>query len=164
MKSGFLCAIYSTVLFACLMAPVHANSAIKTVNDIREIQQQASSENIPILLLFTSEGCDYCEAIRNNYLNPMIASGDYRKTILFRQLYIDEFNLLRDREGKLVGGDQLALQFSVDVAPTILFIDAKGQEVAERIVGLSGADYFDETLQQHIQQAVKVLAESTSVE
>ncbi len=157
MKFGFLC---SLVLSVCLWSPVQASSTIKTVKDFRELQQQASREKLPVLLLFTSEGCDYCEAIRVNYLNPMIGSGEYQNTILFRQLHMDEFSLLRDRQGKLVGGDQLALQFSVDVAPTILFLNAEGKEIAERIVGLSGVDYFDKTLLLHIQQAVKVLSRS----
>lgn len=130
-----------------------ASSIVETVSDMRVLEEQASASDLPVLLLFTAEECDYCEAIRAHYLEPMIRSGQYASSILFRQLYIDEFRYLRNHRGELVGGDQMALKFDVEVTPTILFIDANGKEMAERIVGLSGADYFDKTLTTHISQA-----------
>jgi len=132
---------------------VSAGSKVETVNDLRVLEEQASSFNLPVLLLFSAEECDYCEAIRSNYLEPMIRSGKYASSILFRQLYIEEFYYLRDRNGELVGGDQIALKYDVEVTPTILFIDADGNELAERIVGVSGADFFDKTLSTHISLA-----------
>jgi len=126
---------------------------LETVIDLRVLQKQAGSSNLPVLLLLTAEECDYCEAIRSHYLEPMIRSGKYDSSLLFRQLYIDEFHYLRNHRGELVGGDQIALKYDVEVTPTILFIDASGKELADRIVGLSGADYFDRTLDTHISQA-----------
>lgn len=137
---------------------VATEASIPTVKDMRNLKQQAKQENVPVLLLFSSEDCEFCEAIRQNYLLPMMRSSEYHDAILFRQLYMDEFSLMRNEQGKLVGGDQLALQFAVSVSPTILFVDANGQEVAERIVGLSGADYFDKTLQLHISQATRSMS------
>jgi len=134
---------------------VATEAFIPTVKDIRILKQQAEQSEMPVLLLFTSEDCEFCEAIRQNYLLPMMRSSDYRDAILFRQLYMDEFRLMRNDQGRLVGGDQLALDFKVSVSPTILFLDANGHEVAERIVGVSGADYFDKTLQLHISQATQ---------
>ncbi len=130
-------------------------SGIEAVKDMRVLQQQMNDSQLPVLLLFTTEDCEYCHALRQHYLIPMMQSGDYAEQILFRELYMDNYNLLRDAEGKLVGGDEIALNFSVSVSPTILFIDADGREVAERIVGVSGADYFDKTLQIHIRQATE---------
>ena len=139
------------LLFA--LSSVSAASKVETVNDFRVLEEQASSSDLPVLLLFTAEECDYCEAIRSYYLEPMIRSGKYASSILFRQLYIEDYHYLRDRHGELVGGDQIALKYGVEVTPTILFVDANGNELADRIVGLSGADYFDKTLSTHISQA-----------
>lgn len=144
-----------SLLFVLLAKTALASPAVENVNDLRKLKQQMKQEGVPTLLLFSTEGCRYCEAIRENYLVPMMKAGTYNGQILFRQLEMNEYSLLRNEQGKLIGGDEVALRYLVDVAPTILFVDAEGKEVAKRIVGLSGADYFDKTLQLHIDQARK---------
>ncbi len=129
---------------------VSAASEIKDVTDLRKLKQQSEQSKLPVLLLFSAEDCDYCEAIKQHYLIPMIQSGDYADKVLFRQVDIDEFAMIRDEKGNLMGGDQLALRYDVEVTPTILFINAQGKELVERIVGLSGADFFDYVLNDHI--------------
>ncbi len=151
-RSVFLC-----LLMLVLPAPLFADE-IESVKDMRVLEQQAEKRSLPVLLLFTTEDCEFCHALREHYLLPMKQSGDYNDVILFRQLYMDTYSMLRDRQGKLVGGDELALEFSVSVSPTILFVDAQGRELAERIVGVANADYFDKTLQIHIEQASKNFA------
>lgn len=141
---SLLC-VFSTQLLAA--------DEVKTVDDLAVLKQQMSARQLPVLMLFSTEDCHYCEAIRENYLIPMMQTGEYQDRILFRQLYMGEYNLLKNEQGKLVGGDQLALKYAVDVSPTILFLDVDGNEVAQRIVGVSTPDYFDETLQQHIAAA-----------
>ncbi len=158
MKSMRLTQFILNLLFLGMSTVAVANTSVKTVKDLRQLKQQMQQGNMLTLLLFSTEGCSYCEAIRENYLMPMMRSGDYRGQILFRQLKMDEYSLIKNEQGRLVGGDQVALRYSVDVAPTILFVDADGNEVAERIVGLSGVDYFDRTLQQHIARARKNMA------
>jgi len=141
---------YLVFFMILLSLNISAAPVIETVTDLRVLKQQSEQAKLPILLLFSSEDCEFCEAIRENYLIPMQQSNNYSSRVLFRQVYIDSFSHIRDRKGKLVGGDQLALKYDVEVTPTILFINAEGKELAERIVGLSGADYFDYMLDSKI--------------
>ena len=142
---------------------VVAATEIETVKDLRELKKQAESNNLPVLLMFAAEDCDYCEALRKHYLVPMVESGEYSSIILFRLLYIDDYSYLRDAKGKLISGDSVALKYDVEVTPTLLFVNSEMQEVAERIVGLSDFNYFDETLKNHIDKAKHFLANKTSV-
>ena len=142
-------------VFVNANANANANATIQTVKDMRELNRQASDADLPVLLLMTSKDCEYCKAVRDNYLLPMIKSGAYQNKILFRQLYIDEYDYLRNEKGELIAGDQVALKYDVEITPVILFINAQGQEVAERLVGISVADYFDKTLETHILEAQK---------
>lgn len=128
---------------------------IAVVKDMRLLKKEAAKSQLPVLLLFSSENCAYCEAIRRDYLEPMQLSDELARAILFRQINMDEFNLIRGLNGKMQGGDDLALALDVDVAPTIIFIDANGQELAPRIVGLASDDYFDVMLRQHIASAIQ---------
>lgn len=136
-----------------LSSTVAAQSSFATVKDMGKLKQQAAQADLPIVLLFTAEDCMYCDAMRQQYLVPMSHTQKYAEQALFRQLYVESFSFLRNEDGELVGGDQISLRYGVDITPTVLFINAQGEEVAERIIGLSGAHYFQKTLEQHIQQA-----------
>ena len=148
-----ICRNYFVLILLSFSFSVSADSLLETVKDWGVLEDQVESAELPVLLLFTAEDCDYCDALRSFYLEPMIRSGKYASSILFRQLYIEDYRYLRDKNGQLMGGDQVALKYDVDVTPTILFLDADGNELAERIVGLSGADYFDKLLNTHISLA-----------
>ena len=143
------------ILFLSQSSAIKADEIVKTVNDLRKLKQQVETSTLPVLLMFTSEDCDYCEAIRKNYLLPMIRSGEYQSQILFRQFYIEEFNYFRDKNGELKGGDQLALKYDIDVTPTLIFIDAEWNELTDRITGINNHDYFDTLLSQSIAKAYK---------
>jgi len=149
------CRLILLSLMLCLSVAAADETGVATVKDWRLLQQQMESTGLPVLLLFTAEDCDYCEAIRRYYLIPMIESGDYQSRILIRQVYVEDYNYLRDVQGKIVGGDQIALQYDVEVTPTILFLDAQGRELTDRIIGLSSPDFFDERLKNSIQRASK---------
>ena len=135
-----------------------ASTDIKTVKDLTELKKQAQNSKVPVLLLFSAEECEYCDAIRTHYLKPMQQSEKYKDSILFRQVYIDEFFMIKNFDGHKITGDKLALNFDVDVTPTILFIDATGKEIAERLVGISMVDYFDKLLDMRITSASDIVS------
>ncbi len=157
--SHCLCSVINTLrtgllgTLLLLSTTAAAQSAFATVKDMGKLKQQAAQADLPIVLLFTAEDCMYCDAMRQQYLIPMSHMQKYAEQALFRQLYVERFSFLRNEDGELVGGDQISLRYGVDITPTVLFINAQGEEVAERIIGLSGAHYFQKILQQHIQQA-----------
>jgi len=148
-----------TILFLFSLN-VQASNELQTVNDLRELKQQVETSNLPVLLLFSAEDCGYCDAVRDNYLLPMIKTGDYSSTILFRQIHIDEYHYLRNEKGELISAEAVALKYDIEVTPSILFINAQGNELSERIIGINSVDYFDELLSTHISQANRAMAEA----
>lgn len=152
------------ILLLLFSSSVTADTGIKTVNDLRELKRQAENRNLPVLLLFTTEDCSYCEAIRKNYLLPMMQSGEYSSKIIFRQLYIEEFSYLRNHKGELIGGDQIALKYDIEVTPTIIFINADWEELADRIEGITNEYYFNKLLTSYIAQAQKIYSRKFTAE
>jgi len=150
----------SLALLLGMSAGAKASAVIETVNDMRVLKQQAESSDLPVLLLFTAEECIYCEAIKSNFLGPMNQSGEYASKILIRQLYIDDYTYIRNEKGELINADQIAMKYDVAVTPTIVFIDANGKELTERVVGITSIDYFDQLLSARISQAQKVVTAS----
>ncbi len=132
---------------------VVADTQLLPVDDLRLLKQQAESRNLPVLVLFSAEDCDYCKVLKQHYLLPMIKSGKYDSTIIFRELFIEDYEYIRNEKGDVIAADSLALQYDVDVTPTMLFIDADWHELTARIIGITNADYFGNRLNKTILQA-----------
>jgi len=154
-----------SLFFVCLLlffntaqADIQADVKIGTLEDLAELKLQAEKKGLPVLLLFTAEHCEYCEIIKDEFLLPMIRSGDYDSTILFRQVYIESYHHLRNEKGEEITGDVLAKKYNIIVTPTIVFIDSVGKEITGRLVGVGNVYYFGGTLDKHIEQAVINLA------
>jgi len=134
---------------------LQASPSVEIVEDLRVLKQQVELLRQPVVLLMATEDCSYCNSIKDNYLLPMSVSDEFKSKVLIRQLYVDDYSYLRNMQGEIVGGDQIGLQYRVDMVPTILFIDANGKELADRIVGVTNIDFFGSLLDQRIEQARK---------
>jgi hypothetical protein len=52
----------------------------------------------------------------------------------------------------------MAREWKARFAPTVLFLDAQGREIAERLVGVTLIEFYDQYLWQRIGQAQTKLA------
>lgn len=142
-----------------LMQPlVHAQPAqpvIKPLTDLRDAAQRAADEQIPILLLFSTESCEFCALIKQDYLGPMSRNPAYEHRVMIREVPAVDYHYLRDFDGELIGGDDLALRYDADLIPTIVLIDSRGRVLTEPMVGFISRHYYDRTLDANIQQALE---------
>lgn len=114
----------------------------------------AAAKNEPLVLLVSLPGCPYCELVRRNYLLPARkASG----------LHAWQLNIT-DRTTPLIGFDgkttTAAAQISAWKAgftPTVLFFGSRGQELAERLVGVAVPDFYGAYLEARLAAARKAL-------
>ena len=111
--------------------------------------KHAVSHNQPLVVMVGFEGCPFCKVVRQNYLPSVqqeqkltIVEIDMRKNIP-----------VRDFSGQLTTHEQLAKDWHIKVAPTLLFYGKDGREVARRLVGLS-PDFYSAYLQDRIDRAI----------
>lgn len=114
----------------------------------------ASAHELPILLSFSTRECGYCEQLEADFLRPMVISGLYDDKILIRKVMIDEGQSLVDFDGQRVDADRLAYRYQVRVVPTVVFVNAAGQELAERLVGINTPELFGGYLDRSIDMAL----------
>jgi thioredoxin-related protein len=150
-------------LVLALIAPSYAKDAgtqevyVPLAKDLNAIGNLAQQKQLPILLLVAAEWCSYCTLIQDEFLEPMIKSGNYDDKVLIRVMYMDSGETLRSFEGDPVPADQLAARYKVKLTPTVLFLGPNGEELAPRIVGISSPDYYGAYLDQHIEAAAEQL-------
>ena len=151
-------------LAICVWLPVNVaqaqqliNASLPQVVDLRQESQLATSRKLPLLLLFTTEHCEFCELIKHEYLLPMQQDPAYARRVIIREVPADGIHYLRDFDGKLIAGDDLALRYAADLIPTIVFIDANGRVLAEPLVGITSRHHYDQYLEERITQALRTL-------
>lgn len=80
--------------------------------------------------------------MKQEVLYPMSISGDFEQKALVRELMVDEGEMVNDFQGKRVAASAFSQRYSVFVTPTLLFLDNRGEEAAERILGINTMDYL----------------------
>jgi thioredoxin-related protein len=110
---------------------------------------RAQSNKQPLIVMVGFASCPYCKVVRQNYL-PSVRNE--------QKISVVEIDLrtdmpVRDFLGRLTTHRQLAKDWGIKVSPTLLFFGKGGQEVAERLVGVS-VDFYAAYLQERIATAL----------
>ena len=117
------------------------------------ISEDVKSQNIPIMVLFSSVYCDYCKFIKEEFLNPMIKSGDYTNKVIIRVVEDDQGDEVIDFNGELIDSGYFSDRYKIVFTPTIIFIDSNGKELADRVVGLGNVEYFGGFIDEAIENS-----------
>ncbi len=115
-----------------------------TVQDVKSFDllfKQAEKENKIIMLEMSASYCAYCKTLEEEIINPMLISGDYNHVII-RRLHIDDYYKIAMSNNTKITPREYAAQKNVFVTPTLLFLNSRNEEVAERIIGINSIDYF----------------------
>ncbi len=141
------------------LAPVAwAESVIPLASDFNALQQQMRHQSLPLLLAFRADYCGFCRKLETEHLEPMVRDGQYATRILIRRFDVGSDQTLTDFNGNKISAEAFAERYQASLTPTLLFLDAEGKEVAERLLGYNSPDFYGAYLEQAIstaQQAVK---------
>lgn len=125
--------------------------------DLQPLGRLAAERGVPILLMFSAEHCPYCGQVKEDFLKPMLRNRDYDQRVLIRRLELDRGGRIRDFDGHELGRDDLATRYRVSVTPTLVYLDHRGRELAEKMVGLTTPDYYGGYIDMAIETAAAKL-------
>lgn len=145
------------LLLICSTVTAETISVLSTPADFHMTGRNALRGKLPVLVLFSSTDCGYCEFVKENILTPMLNSGDYNDKALIRVVDIDSGDDVRDFNGRLIDSEELADRYDVQLTPTVTFLDAKGKQLVEPVIGLGTVEYYGSFLDEAIAQSLKKL-------
>ncbi|WP_334154866.1 thioredoxin family protein, partial [Tepidimonas sp.] len=125
-------------------APLPVPASLQTV------AQAAVAQKEPLVVMVTLAGCAFCEVVRNHYLGPMLRRGEIHAVQIDM---LDRRAPLLDLQGRSTTGYDQARAWRVRVAPTVLFLDEHGRELAERLEGIGVADFYGPYLDERLRTA-----------
>ena len=123
------------------------------VSDLRDEAERARRDGLVLVIEFSSEYCGYCRKLEELFLLPMQRNEDYHRKILIRTVSLDAHETLIDFEGRFISTEEFASRYSVSLTPTLLFLNADGVEMSERLVGIWSEDFYGAYIDERIDAA-----------
>jgi thioredoxin-related protein len=143
------------ILTWALTTPAWAASEIKDVSHSRDLKADgklAAAHQAPLMVVFTSPGCHYCDTVKSEYLIPMLKDPAYKDKVVIRQVEVGSDMKLNGFDGRKLSEGEFAADLNIFMVPTVKFFDAKGREVAKGIVGLLTPDFYQGYLDMAIDE------------
>ena len=147
MRADILKKLFSTLLITgfslfMLSGLQAADVEIPVLQNLQTDGQTSQQRQLPIVVLFSATHCSYCSIIKEEFLKPMLISGDYTDKAIIRVIEIDSSDDLMDLNGQPISAEAFADRYDIYLTPTLAFFDAQGNELAPRMVGVTTVDYY----------------------
>lgn len=135
--------IVGILAWALVLPALAANrDDVPMAGNLQAEGRQAERRAVPIMLVFTSPFCVYCDRVKAQYLGPMVADPAYRDKIIIRQIEAGGDRALIGFDGRRTTHGAYAASQKIVMVPTIKVVDAQGRELAEPIVGFLTPDFY----------------------
>lgn len=103
------------------------------------------------LLVFTKEGCNYCERLLRDQIAPLKLNADLAWLRIVEVPMAGEESIALP-DGRRASGRALATAYQVKLAPTVVFLDRQGAVAAKALVGYTSPDFYGAFIDQRIEQ------------
>lgn len=128
---------------------------VREPTDLQAVGQEARQRQLPILIMFSRQGCPYCDVVREEFLKPMLRSGDYTDRVIMLEIHSDSYAQLRDFNGRMISAEALSHRYRAGFAPTVVFLNYEGKELAERLIGITTRDFYGGFLDEAIEASLQ---------
>ncbi len=138
----FIVGVLGFVAWSLVSGANHAPPEVIHATNLQQLARQAETGQLPILIEFSSSYCSYCEQLEEDFLKPMLISGDYSDRVIIRKLDIDAADYLVDFDGGRISAEDFADRYDVSLTPTVVLLGPQGVELTEKLIGLTTPDFY----------------------
>lgn len=136
--------------------------ALPAAQDFAADARLMREHKVPMLLLFSAAGCDWCDRARQQVLDPLAADPATASRVLMRQIDIDRRVAITDFSGKAATHSDFARARKVRLTPTLMVLDPEGREIAEAIVGVRLIDFYGTYIERAIDAGISYMRRTTT--
>jgi thioredoxin-related protein len=149
-------AILLTSVFFILPAQAQSpDDMLPVPENLQREAAQAHADRKAFLLMFSLPGCGYCKVVRRNYLVPLLRDASPADRPVIREVQITSRDSLQGFDGKATTQSALATRYGVQVAPTVIVVNAEGELLADPIVGGDNNGFYSAYLDRALEAAEK---------
>lgn len=126
---------------------------VPAADNLHGLGCEAGRKEVPLLLYVSRSDCTFCMRLERDILSPLLKSGVVEDKVLIRELTSDRNDAMVGFDGQPTTPAAIARHFDATITPTLLFLNAAGDEVVQRIVGYQPSDYYSYYLEEAISLA-----------
>ncbi|WP_373019699.1 thioredoxin family protein [Thiomicrorhabdus sp.] len=152
--------LITLILSAVMLAPLpgKAGEVLPLAVDLQKAGTVADKYQVPVVIFFTATWCNYCKKLEENIITPLLETTPIEQYAQFQQVLLDKDHwMMKDFAGNDIEMKTLGPKLGVVVAPTTLFFNSKGEQIAEPIIGLTLEEHYPGNLEKRINQALEKL-------
>ncbi|MDH5191061.1 MAG: thioredoxin fold domain-containing protein [Gammaproteobacteria bacterium] len=152
-----------SLLFLAGLAQAHderPGSVLPYAKNLQITAEDAIKQRLPIMIMFVTDDCPYCKTAKEEFIRPMILSGEYDDKVLIRLIEIDRTDEIIDFLGKHTTMVDFASKHKAHFTPYVKFFDGKGNEIAKPIIGITNKDYYGMFIDDAIESALEKLRQT----
>lgn len=142
--------IISSLMLLVITHGIAGEMTFSVFIDFQATAQEARTKRLPILVLLSASDCDNCRIVKEDFLAPMLKSGEYADQVIIRVIETDSGESLRNFNGELQGNEVFANHYSPELTPTVVLLDAGGNQIAPAISGMSTVELYGGFLDEAI--------------
>ena len=133
---------------------------VPVVHDLQTLALKSNQEKIPILIMYASHTCEYCERLEDDLLAPMFLDSNNKKRVIIRKVMIDSIEEIKDFSGKEVDAEEFAFKQGVQVTPTLRFVNASGEKLVPDMIGYNTPEMYGAYVDNAIEDSIKSLTKT----
>jgi thioredoxin-related protein len=141
MKHTLIMALLISLATSASWMPASQAKGLPVVRNFTLEAKESRAKQAPIMVLFMSNTCTYCEKVLQDYLLPMQRDHEYDNKVILRQIEISSQDKLIDFNGKATTQSAYSSSHKIWAVPTIMLFDSQGRELTS-IVGLLTVDFY----------------------
>ncbi|MPQ76407.1 hypothetical protein [Hydrogenovibrio sp. JE_KL2] len=131
---------------------------LKEATDFSALSKQSKKDHLPIAILFNMTLIKSCKDLKDKALLPMIENGVLDGYVHMVQVTVDaEDEKIKDFYGEPVKPKFFQDLYNVTSIPSIVFVDADGNEIGRRMTNSGAYDYVPYYLKQRINEALAAM-------
>lgn len=146
---------FTAWILACgllLTGAAEARSSVPAARDFQADGRESARLQAPVMVVFGSQHCAYCDRVKREYLGPMARDRSYRGRVILREVEVDSSRAIVGFDGKRTTEAEFTRRHGVNFVPTVKVFDARGHEVADPVVGLLAPDFYFGYLEAAIEE------------
>jgi thioredoxin-related protein len=146
------------LLIAVFLSNIAAaqESIIPSAKNFFADSQQVWKNQTPILIMFSTIGCRFCETVKEDIILPMSMMDEYRQKIIIRHVDASNFDDIINFYNEDVTNNEFSFQSAVNFFPTVLLVNQYGKTL-EKLIGLPSEEFYWSELDNLIDSARKKL-------
>ncbi len=131
------------------------DTTLPVVDDLQALGAASARAGIPVVVLFSTPGCPYCQEVRQNYLAPRLAEQGRRAApeYLLREIDITSRRPIGTIDGHPVTEAQFAARYGIGLAPVLIAFDGRWRPLGNPLVGLDRAGFYESYVERLIGEA-----------